>query len=40
MQIWRDHASEVRGTSLPGGHFLPEELPDETLAALRPFLEA
>jgi haloacetate dehalogenase len=40
MQIWRDHASDVRGTSLPGGHFLPEELPDETLAALRPFLEA
>lgn len=40
MQIWGDHASDVRGQSLPGGHFLPEELPDETLAALRPFLDA
>lgn len=25
---------------LPGGHFLPEELPDDTLASLRPFLDA
>jgi haloacetate dehalogenase len=40
MQIWRDHASDVRGKSLPGGHFLPEELPDDTLAALLPFLQA
>jgi pimeloyl-ACP methyl ester carboxylesterase len=40
MTIWRENASDVRGQSLPGGHFLPEELPDETLAALRPFLDA
>ena len=40
MSIWRAHASDVRGQSLPGGHFLPEELPDETLAALQPFLNA
>lgn len=40
MQIWREHASDVRGQSLPGNHFLPEELPDETLAALLPFLQA
>ena len=38
MAIWRQHAANVRGTSLAGGHFLPEELPDETLAALVPFL--
>ncbi len=39
MNIWRDYASDLRGTSLPGGHFLPEELPDDTLAQLLPFLE-
>jgi haloacetate dehalogenase len=38
MKIWGDHGSDVRGKSLPGGHFLPEELPDDTLAALLPFL--
>jgi haloacetate dehalogenase len=40
MQIWREHAAAVQGKSLPGGHFLPEELPDDTLAALVPFLRA
>jgi haloacetate dehalogenase len=39
MKIWRDHATIVTGKSLPGGHFLPEELPDDTLAALMPFLQ-
>jgi len=39
MQIWRDDATTVIGKSLPGGHFLPEELPDDTLAALVPFLQ-
>ena len=37
MKIWREHASNVNGTPLPGGHFLPEELPDETYAALSAF---
>jgi haloacetate dehalogenase len=27
----------VRGQGLPCGHFLPEEAPDETYAALRSF---
>jgi len=40
MQIWREHAAVVQGKPLPGGHFLPEELPDDTLAALVPFLRA
>jgi haloacetate dehalogenase len=39
MQIWRTHASDVRGTSMPGGHFLPEELPGNALDALLPFLQ-
>ncbi len=38
MDIWRGMALDVRGTALPGGHFLAEECPDETLAALLPFL--
>jgi haloacetate dehalogenase len=38
MKIWRERASDVRGKALPGGHFLPEELPDATLAELLPFL--
>jgi len=38
MKIWREHSTNVTGQALPGGHFLPEELPDETLAALAAFL--
>jgi haloacetate dehalogenase len=40
MGIWRTHAMNVTGQSLPAGHFLPEEVPDATLAALLPFLTA
>jgi haloacetate dehalogenase len=39
MKIWREHAVNPTGKSLPAGHFLPEEVPDETLAALRAFLQ-
>lgn len=35
---WRKKAGEVEGGALPGGHFLPEECPEETLAALSGFL--
>jgi haloacetate dehalogenase len=38
MEVWRGHADNVRGQALPGGHFLPEEVPEETLAALLSFL--
>ena len=34
LAVWRDYAIDVRGSALPCGHFLPEEAPDETLAAL------
>jgi haloacetate dehalogenase len=37
MKIWREHATDVRGKALPGGHFLPEEVPDATLAELLAF---
>jgi haloacetate dehalogenase len=35
--IWRDWADDVRGQALDCGHFLPEEAPDATYAALREF---
>lgn len=38
MKIWREHATNVTGKSLPAGHFLPEEVPDDTLSALLSFL--
>lgn len=39
--IWREHHSDpaaVRGAQVPGGHYVPEEAPAETLAALHDFL--
>ena len=38
LQVWREYATDVRGHSLPSGHYLAEERPDETLAALTAFL--
>lgn len=38
LPIWREKALDVRGEALPCGHFLPEEAPAETLAALHAFL--
>ena len=38
VAVWRDYATQVSGKALPGGHFLPEEVPAETLAELRAFL--
>jgi haloacetate dehalogenase len=37
LVIWRAWADDVRGQALDCGHFLPEEAPDETYAALREF---
>jgi haloacetate dehalogenase len=37
MDIWREKAVNVTGRSLPAGHFLPEEVPEETLSALLDF---
>jgi haloacetate dehalogenase len=38
LETWRERASNVQGGVLPGGHFIPEEAPDETYYALREFL--
>ena len=38
LGIWKEYAVNVRGHSLPGGHFLAEELPDATYEAVKGFL--
>ena len=37
LAVWREWAEDVRGHSLPCGHYLPEECPEETLEALLAF---
>ena len=37
LDTWRRWADDVRGAGLPCGHFLAEEAPDETRAALERF---
>ena len=37
LGIWRDWAADVRGEPIPAGHFMAEEAPDPTYAALRAF---
>jgi haloacetate dehalogenase len=37
LAVWRDWADDVRGHAIESGHFIPEEAPDETYAALREF---
>ncbi len=31
LETWREVASDVTGLAVPGGHYLPEEAPEETL---------
>ena len=38
LATWRKVANDVQGHAVPGGHFLPEEAPKETLRALLDFL--
>jgi haloacetate dehalogenase len=37
LATWRERASNAQGRALPGGHWLPEQLPDEVLAQVMPF---
>lgn len=37
LDVWREWADDVRGHAIACGHFLPEEAPRETLAALLDF---
>ena len=38
LSTWRERATDVRGRGLECGHFLPEELPDETCDEILKFL--
>ncbi len=40
MALWRVRAADVRGRSLPGGHYLAEELPDAVAAEFAGFFGA
>jgi haloacetate dehalogenase len=40
LGTWRAVADDVRGCALPGGHFVPEEAPEETVAELTAFFAA
>jgi haloacetate dehalogenase len=39
LSVWHDHANDVRGHAVDSGHFLPEDAPDPTCAALRRFFK-
>ncbi|MHA6785117.1 alpha/beta fold hydrolase [Pseudonocardia saturnea] len=38
LDVWRERGDDVRGATVDAGHFVAEERPAETLAALRGFL--
>jgi haloacetate dehalogenase len=38
MTIWSRWTDDVQAARVPGGHFLPEEAPDQVLDQLKPFL--
>ena len=40
LQTWKERSSQVTGKALPTGHFLPEQVPDQLIADLKPFLGA
>jgi len=39
-EIWREWAEDLRSESIPVGHFIPEEAPEETAARLLEFLRS
>mgnify|MGYP003663847526 CR=1 FL=1 len=39
LALWRERAENVSGFSLPGGHYLAEELPDQVATHFRDFFE-
>lgn len=38
LALWSQWADDVRGESMEGGHFFPEEMPEQTAALLKDFL--
>ena len=39
LAVWREYATNVRGQSLPCGHYIPEEMPDESYDIIKSFLQ-
>jgi len=39
LALWQERASDVRGHTLPGGHYLAEELPDQVAEAFLAFFD-
>jgi haloacetate dehalogenase len=40
LETWRGRAAQIIGRALPAGHFLPEQVPQELIAEMKPFLSA
>ena len=40
LAVWREWAEQVAGRPVEGGHFLPEEAPDDVLRELVEFFAA
>jgi haloacetate dehalogenase len=40
LGIWRQWAPHARGQAMKGGHFFPEENPDDTAVFVKQFLSA
>jgi haloacetate dehalogenase len=40
LQTWRERANQASGKALPAGHFLPEQVPEQLIGELKPFLNA
>ena len=39
LAVWREHAKTVSGHAIACGHFIPEEAPEATVAALLTFFK-
>jgi haloacetate dehalogenase len=39
VAVWREHATDVSGVGIDAGHYLVEERPEESMAAIERFLE-
>ena len=40
LGTWRERANQVSGRALAAGHFLPEQIPEQWVSELKPFLAA
>jgi haloacetate dehalogenase len=40
LETWRERAGQASGKVLPAGHFLPEQIPQQLVGELKPFLGA